>query len=290
MIATIDADWCAAHPLPSLRTGLDKDARGELLVIGGSRLVPGATLLTGEAALRVGGGKVRIGTIEAAAIAIGAAFPESAVVALPVADDGEIAAAADKILDGDVLDCDALAIGPGMAASPQLPGLVGTLFDRLADDAPMLLDAGAIAALREKRPDGRRPVLATPHHGELAKLLDRDIEAIAADPERAARDAAERFGVIVVLKNAETIVATPDGERLRYASRAVGLGTAGSGDVLAGAIGGLLARGCDPLTAIGWGVRAHGEAGRLAGVEIAPIGYLARDLLRFLPRLVSASR
>lgn len=287
MTVVIDRAWCDDHPLPPLRSGLDKSERGQVLVIGGSQLVPGATLLTGEAALRVGAGKVQLATIDTATIAIGTAFPESAVIPLPVDADGEIAAAALDRLDDKALDCDALVIGPGMGGSPALPKLVAAVLEGLPPDAPALLDAGAIPAVAQLSAALRRDrrLIITPHHGELAKLEDCDIEAIAADPEGAARAAADRHCVTVVLKAAETFIAAPGERIVKYVSEAVGLGTAGSGDVLAGAIAGLLARQVAPPTAIGWGVRTHGEAGRRAGIEIAPIGYLARDLLRFLPAL-----
>lgn len=290
MTTSIDAAWCAANPLPPLHPGLDKEARGQVLVIGGSNTVPGATLLTGEAALRVGAGKVQIATVADAATAIGVAFPEVAVIALPTDGAGDFATAALDRIDADAIDCAALVIGPGMRASEALSTLVTTLIDRLAADVPVLLDAGAIPALRDLPDSARRrhPLIATPHHGELAKLEGCDIAAIAADPQAAARDAAARYGAIMALKSAETIVAAPEGAVLRYVSEAVGLGTAGSGDVLAGAIAGLLARGAAPVTAVGWGVRAHGDAGRHAGTRIAPIGYLARELLPLLPTLVTA--
>lgn len=285
----IDVRWRAANPLPALRPGLDKEARGQVLVVGGSRTVPGAPLLTGEAALRVGAGKVRIATPAAATTAVGVAFPEAAMLALPDDDDGEIAGSAIDRLDASAIDCDALAIGPGMRATAGLSELVAALIDRLDVHVPLLLDAGAIPVLRDL-PDTLRAcrlLIATPHHGELAKLERCDIDRIAEDPEAAARTAAARYGAMIVLKAAETFVATPGGTTLRYASEAIGLGTAGSGDVLAGAITGLLARGAPPLTAIGWGVYAHGHAGRQLERDVAPIGYLARDLLRCLPGLVS---
>ena len=127
----------------------------------------------------------------------------------------------------------------------------------------------------------------TPHHGELAYLTGQPEETIAARPEKAARDAASRFGAVVVLKHARTIVATPEGHALVHDSEAPGLATGGSGDVLSGVIGGLLARGAPPLVAAGWGVWLHGAAGCAAAEEIGPIGFLARDLLRHLPRLLA---
>jgi NAD(P)H-hydrate repair Nnr-like enzyme with NAD(P)H-hydrate dehydratase domain len=126
----------------------------------------------------------------------------------------------------------------------------------------------------------------TPHSGEMAALLECHKDAVTADPAGVAADVARRFGAVVVLKDAETVIAAPNGKLLHYAGGGVGLGTGGSGDVLAGAIGGLLARGLPPLVAAGWGVWLHGEAGRALATRIGPVGFLARELLPELPRLL----
>lgn len=290
MTGTIDATWRAANPLPGLSSGLDKEDRGRVLLIGGSRLVPGAMLLTGEASLRAGAGKVQIGTIDAAAIALGTAFPEAAVIGLPIDDTGEIATEAARAVAQYAESCDTLVLGPGMAGRPQTPDLVGRLLNCLGEDATILLDAGAMTCLRVRdglvSRLGARGAVLTPHHGELAALTGVDKAAIAREPERAAIDAARALGAIVVLKSATTFIAGCDGAVLRHESRAPGLGTAGSGDVLAGVIGGLLARGMPPLAAAAWGVWLHAEAGRAAGSAIGETGYLARDLLPHVPRLM----
>ena len=91
----------------------------------------------------------------------------------------------------------------------------------------------------------------------------------------------------MVLKSADTIIADPSGELLRYPGKAPGLGTAGSGDVLAGVIGGLLARGVEPIVASGWGVWLHGAAGEAAAAESGPLGFLARDVLPHLPAVIA---
>jgi len=120
----------------------------------------------------------------------------------------------------------------------------------------------------------------------LAYLTGETEQSIAADPEKAARDAATRFGAIVVLKHARTIIASPDGQILVHDSDTPGLATGGSGDVLTGVIGALLARGTSPFVAAGWGVWLHGAAGRAAAEAIGPSGFLARELLPHLPRLL----
>jgi ADP-dependent NAD(P)H-hydrate dehydratase len=291
MTQRIDAAWCADHPLPTLGAGLDKDARGQVLIFGGSTLIPGATRLTGEAALRVGAGKVQIGTVDAAATVIGVAFPEAAVIGLRAGSDGTIDPNGLAPIERLLKSADVLVIGPGMHGCETGPQLLRGLLDRVGEESCILLDAGMLEALKSV-PDalkrrGRACVL-TPHHGELARLMDVEEGEVANHAERFAREAAARFGAIVALKSSTTVIADPGGGALTYSSEAPGLGTAGSGDVLAGVIAGLLSRKIDGLDAVGWGVRLHGEAGRAAGQAIGAIGYLARDLLTFLPRLVSA--
>lgn len=288
----IDSAWRAAHPLPGIGNGMDKDERGRALLVGGSAFVPGALLLTGEAMLRAGAGKVKLATISLAVFAIGARFPEAAVIGLPADGEGEIAADALEPLDRHIEHCDALILGPGMTERPQTAGLIDALIERAGSRPPVLLDAGALTAMRGRKAVLRQrdqPVVMTPHHGELAGLTGIDKDEIAKDPAKAAHEAAVAFGAIVALKSAETLIADGKGGLLCYASGAPGLGTAGSGDVLAGIIGGLLARGVDPLIATAWGVWLHGEAGKAAEQANGPVGFLARDLLLHIPRLLVAA-
>jgi NAD(P)H-hydrate repair Nnr-like enzyme with NAD(P)H-hydrate dehydratase domain len=120
----------------------------------------------------------------------------------------------------------------------------------------------------------------------MAAILGCAPERVARDPASTARYAAARFGATLVLKAGETLVAGPDGTLLHYPGGGVGLATGGSGDVLAGILGGLLARGADPLVAAGWAVWAHGEAGRRLAADMAPIGFIASDLLPLVPGLL----
>ncbi|MGK6319391.1 NAD(P)H-hydrate dehydratase [Sphingomonas sp. DT-204] len=285
-LSPIDAAWRAAHPLPD--GAGDKEQRGRLALVGGSTLVPGALRLTAEAALRVGAGKVRCATVAEAAMPLGVLMPEVAMIALPADAEGEIAGTAPGL--PRTLDrCDALVLGCAMRARDHTPALVDELTEMLTDAASALLDAGALAALRDCRfaiGRLRGRLVLTPHHRELAALTGEDEGAIGDDPAGAAQRASRRFGAVVALKARETVVAAPDGTLLAHSSDAPGLGTAGSGDVLAGVIGGLLARGADPLTATAWGVWLHGEAGQAAARRIAPTGFLARDLLPELPPLL----
>ncbi|MDB5697184.1 MAG: NAD(P)H-hydrate dehydratase [Sphingomonas bacterium] len=285
----LDAVWCAANPIPLPDGDTSKDGRGRILIVGGARDVPGALLLTGEAALRVGAGKVKLATIASAAIALGVAFPEAAAVSLPE-EDGDIAAAAIELLLPMLARVDAVVLGPGTGDKEATARLVRGLADTDAPEVMLVLDAAAVAcagpldAVLER---WRGRIVMTPHQGEMASLLDCDKDAVAADPERAAADVARRYGAVVALKDAETVIAAPDGTMLHYAGGGVGLGTGGSGDVLAGVVGGLLARGLPPLVAAGWGVWLHGEAGGVLAKRIGPVGFLARELLPELPGLLA---
>jgi ADP-dependent NAD(P)H-hydrate dehydratase len=289
--APLDRAWLDSHPLPDHPEGTDKNGRGRVIAVGGSQLVPGALRLTGEAVLRAGAGKLRMATIAEATVPLGIAMPEAAVIALPVGKGGEIdAAAADRLLPL-VGQCDALIVGPGMSDRDAATALVAALLNKPLQDVSLLLDAAAVACAGNcarllRRWNGR--VVLTPHHGEMARLTGLEEAAIADDPEGSARKAAAHFDAVVALKGAETVVASPDGTTLRYRGGGVGLATGGSGDVLAGIIGGLLSRGAPPLEAAAWGVWLHGEAGGRLIERTGPIGFLARELLPEIPRLMAS--
>lgn len=286
----LDRAWRIAHPLPVHGEGTDKNSRGRVLVTGGSEFVPGALRLTAEAALRAGAGKLQMATVRAAALPLGVLVPEAAMIALPADDEGEIAVEAAAILSEAIERTDTLILGPGMS----MRGSAGVLVKRMLGvpraGLSIVLDAAAISCASDyadliARHEGR--VVMTPHHGEMASLTGCDADAIAADPIAATCGAADRFGAVIVLKAGSTVIAAPGVAPLLYSSGCVGLATGGSGDVLAGVIGGLLAQGAAPMDAAAWGVWLHGEAGQAAGSSIGPIGFLARDLIGELPRLMA---
>lgn len=285
--APLDSGWIAAHPIPVHGGGTDKNSRGRVLAVGGSARSPGAIRLTGEAALRVGAGKVQLATIASAAMLLGLLVPEAGIVPLPGDADGEIDAgeALAAALDG----ADAIVAGPGMVAHDATARTIRLIAERAGEEVALVLDATAIGCARDLKhllePFAGRLVL-TPHHGEMAALTDKPVDEIAADPAAAARAVAAAFGAVVALKSSDTVVAAPDGTILAYAGGGVGLATGGSGDVLAGAVAGLIARGADPLVATGWGVWLHGHSGRRMAARHGPIGFLARELLEEMPLLL----
>jgi ADP-dependent NAD(P)H-hydrate dehydratase len=272
------------HALPSLAEVDDKDGRGQVFVVAGGRLVPGAAVLTGLAALRAGAGKLQVAAPASHVTAIGLALPEAAVISTPD-DDGEFTSDAWSALAPPTDAADAVVIGPGMAERTS----AGLLAQRMLGQAtPCVLDAAALTGLAacESVPAPRGARVMTPHAGEMAKLSAREKDEVVAKPVTAALETAIRFGAVVALKGPTTFVVTPQGEAFRHDGGCVGLATSGSGDVLAGLIGGFLARGADPLTATLWGVCVHAEAGRRLSAQIGPVGFLARELLGVVPSLL----
>lgn len=282
----LDSDWLRLHPLPPPDNDADKNERGRVIAIGGCRLVPGGIRLTAEAALRAGAGKVRIATIESAALPLGVAMPEVAVLALPEDGDGEIACSRLPPFDR----YDALIAGPAMGCKDAAGRVVDAVLESPTQAVPVF-DAAALMALpsrREALAGRKRPAILTPHVGELSAMLEWDADRIKADRAGAVRLAAEGFGSVVLLKGATSLVAAPGGDLFAYAGGGVGLATGGSGDVLAGIAAGLAARGATPLEATLWAVWLHGEAGRRCAEQMGPLGFLARELLAHLPGLMRA--
>lgn len=284
MIA-LDRLWLAEHPLPTIDHDTDKNRRGRLLIAGGSQNVPGALLLTGEAGYRAGAGKVQLAVPRSTMCALGVLMPEAAVFGMEANDKGELGPAP-ELLAKLIERCDALVLGPGMGADSDAGKLLEAVLTKKDTGIALLLDAAAIAASPDFADDLRAwpgPLVLTPHPGEMASLMGCDAEAVE---DVMAQDAADRFGATVLLKGPHTLIASPDHHLLQYEGPGPGMATGGSGDVLAGIIGGLLARGADARDAAAWGVWAHGEAGRILGSSIAPIGFLARELLNQVPALL----
>lgn len=275
-------------PLPSADGG-DKNERGRVLVVAGSVQVPGAAILAGTGALRVGAGKVRIGTCARSATPLGLLFPEAFVIGVPETQEGGMAPEGTDLLERSASGSDAVLIGPGMMDDDAVSALTTRLLRRTA--APCwVIDAAAMKRLRERHEELARHagrIVVTPHPGEMAGILDVERRDIEADPVGAARKLAAELGIVVALKDARTHIVNPRGEAWCYEVGNPGLGTAGSGDTLAGIIAGLLARGAEAMVATCWGVYLHGEAGNRLARKRGPMGYLARELLDEIPAILA---
>lgn len=262
-------DWGLPAP------GDSKKARGDVVVVGGSRRSPGAVLLAGEAALRVGAGRVALAVPQSIDAQVGIALPEAGILALPDAAD----AALEGELRDSVAGADAVLVGPGFSDADETRATL--LAVAATRPRRMVLDAYALGILPEvDRRDLPDDLILNPNKDEAGILLGRDLSDGVADICEIAR----RYDAVV---NCYGVVARPDGASWRIEEGDSGLGTSGSGDVLAGAITGFAARGLDPSRAAVWGSWAHAGAGSLLGERVG-LGFLARDLARELTAAVHA--
>ena len=270
------------HPLPPVANG-DKDEKGRILVVAGSREVPGAALLTATAAMRAGAGKLRIAAPESIAIQLGVAIPEAMVVGMAEDGAGGFAARSAKAIGKQAAKLDAVVAGPGMKEGEASALIARAL---LGTTVPIAFDAALLHELQPLQQDRSAVPILLPHSGELGSLLDCEEETIERDPLGCGLEAAQLYRSIVLVKGVTSHVVTPEGLAWRYEGGSPGLGVSGSGDVLAGIVGGLLARGAEPLSALLWAVWLHGEAGAALAKKVGKIGFLARQIADEIPGLL----
>jgi hydroxyethylthiazole kinase-like uncharacterized protein yjeF len=264
--------------LPRRGATAHKGSAGHLLVIAGSVGRTGAALLAGRAALRAGAGVVTIASTAAGQAALDAKVVEIMTARYAEGDDADPRASA-PILTALAVRKGAVAIGPGIPTGPNMRGVVRELASRLS--VPMVIDADALNLLGTDivrvLSNAQAPRILTPHPGEMARLLGRSVDEVEADRLGVARQLASRTAAVVVLKGARTLIAAPDGTVFINPTACGALATAGSGDVLTGLIGSLLAQGLDALAAARAGVFIHGAAGEAVAERLGS-GLVAGDL------------
>ena len=267
----LDVELLCDWPMPTRSDG-DKYSRGTVLVVGGSVNTPGAVLLCGRAALRMGAGRLQIATDPAVVIPVAVALPEAMVIPYDPAPNGRLAES--------IRAADAIVVGPGL--DEQAAGaMVELVVSGARPESVVILDAAALfvfSDIDEACVERVRSTLVmTPNRQEVLALTDDppadDLDALAA--------ACEHTGA--VLTSFGTVYA-PDGRCWQSELNPPGLGTSGSGDVLAGLVGGAAARCGDRAQAACWATLAHLEAGERLGTSVGTLGYLAGDLLAEIPR------
>lgn len=293
-VVNLDAAALRAWALPMPAAEGDKEERGHVLVLGGSREMPGAVILAATAALRAGAGKLTIATGASVAQLVALAIPEARVIGLQETAEGGFTREAVAELNPLADKVSAVLIGPGMQDEAATAALVRALLPRL-DGASVVLDACAMGIIVDPDRDGDdapfrfdQPVIVTPHAGEMAHLSGNAKEDIAAEPDAQSAAAAQDWNAVVALKGARTIISAPDGSMWQHEGGNVGLAVSGSGDVLAGIIAGLAARGATLTQATCWGVALHARAGERLAERMGLLGYLARELIDEIPALLEA--
>lgn len=288
-VARLTPELLHDRPLPAPEEHADKNTRGTVLVVGASATSAGAVTLSGVAAFRAGAGKVLLAVPQLLAVPIAVDFPEAGVHAFADTQHGApLPAEAAQLVCELLAKADVGLIGPGLMDESAAQELTRRVLD--ASSGPgFVIDALALTGLwNERRTLARHRgrLVITPHAGEMARLSGQPIQTITADTERVAIDAARHLGCVVVLKGSTTVIASETGEAFVHEGAIAGLATSGSGDVLAGVIAGLMARGASATDAALWGVHLHAGAGRRLAERIGPLGYLARELLIEIPRLM----
>jgi NAD(P)H-hydrate epimerase len=297
--------------LPERPLRAHKGTFGKALVVAGSVNYTGAAYLASAAATRVGAGLVTLALAANLHPILASKLSEATFLLLPH-DMGAIVPEAIKVLSERVADYNALLLGPGLGHDEKTIEFlqrflsrewrskrprVGFLAtgeeeaERKKEALPLsVIDADGLNALAD-RPDWWKylggPNVLTPHPGEMARLVSCKVTEVEADRIGAAQEMAERWKQVVILKGAHTIVAAPDGQTVIIPFANPGLATAGSGDVLAGAIVGFLAQELSPFAAAVAGAYIHGLAGDLVREEIGPAGMVAGDLLPMLPQAIA---
>lgn len=283
---TVVTPWVLRQwPLPDVQSS--KESRGRALVVGGNQANPGSVLLAAEATLRAGAGKVQVLTVETSARQLAVALPEMMVDGLPMDAAGDIAAAsADRIIelaDG----CRSVLLGPGLFSAESAVALLDAVIPHL-HDVTVVLDALGMAWVGARPAglthlDGR--VVVSPNNTELGITLGEELEE--DDIADAARRLASEIRAVVTSGGSQTWTASPEGALWRSDMGGPGLGTAGSGDVKAGVILGLCARGATPAQAAVWAGYLHGSAGARLASTVGPTGFLARELAAEVPRVLT---
>lgn len=260
-----------------------KNTFGHVLVLAGSQGMMGAAYLASKAVLRSGAGLVTVGVPQSQAPFFNLALPEAITLALPETEKGTLAAEAWPIIKANLAGKKALVFGPGLKTEKGIKELLTKI---LQFKMPLVLDADGLNVLAQEPEllaQKKAPLILTPHPGEMARLLKITTEQVLKNPVDVALQAANTFQAITVLKGVVTIITTLEQEVYINSTGSSALATAGTGDVLAGLIAGLLAQGLSTKKAALLGVYLHGLAGEIVAAEKGERGVIAGDVVEAVP-------
>jgi len=282
----ISKEWVAGK-LPKRPKDANKGTFGKVLVVAGSKNYPGAAYLSCAGCYRVGAGLVTLATIPVVQNIVSKKLPEVTFIVLPE-EDGVIGEMALDVLFAKISH-DVILIGPGLNKKEGTAKFIYRMLKMGIGDLTFVIDGDGLNILSEiKEWDkllenyGNSAVL-TPHPGEMSRLTGLSIEEIQADREKIAQNFADEWGQVVVLKGANTVIASSTQTAISPFANPI-LATAGTGDVLAGVIAGLIAQGLTTFDASCVGVYIHGMAGEILREKIGEAGALASDLLPLIPQ------
>jgi ADP-dependent NAD(P)H-hydrate dehydratase len=279
---TLLTGWPLADP------GSSKQSRGTALLVGGSSSVPGAMLLAGEAALRSGAGKLQVATTESVAAQMAVSIPEALVSRTPELRSGDISPEAGQQVLALAEDAAAVLLGPGITSPDAASQLLRQIVPELSSQR-VVVDALGSAYVTEDMEclhHLKTTAVLTVNPTEVAHTLGVAKEQVEDDLLSATTELSARARAVVLCGGSEKYVANPDGQVWWVSAGCPGLGISGSGDVQAGIVAGLLARGAEPEQAAVWGAWLHGTCGEVLADSIGPLGFLARELPAVVPGLL----
>lgn len=262
----------------------NKGTLGSLLCICGSYGMAGAAIMAGKAALRCGIGLLKIAVPKSIYPVCATNILESVYYPLEETSNGVISSKNTDFLLEMCEKSSAVVIGCGLSVCDDTKNLVQSVITNC--EKPLVIDANALNCICNKPEilkNLKAPAIITPHPGEMARLLHSTPKTVNSNRENTAIDFAKKFGVVTVLKGAGTIIASPDGEVYINHTGNSGMATGGSGDVLSGIIGSLLAQGAAPINAAAAGVFLHGTIGDLAAEKLGKISMLPTDMIDMIP-------
>ncbi len=262
----------------------NKGTLGSLLCICGSYGMAGAAIMAGKAALRCGIGLLKIAVPKSIYPVCATNILESVYYPLEETSNGVISSKNTDFLLEMCEKSSAVVIGCGLSVCDDTKNLVQSVITNCKE--PLVIDADALNCICNKPEilkNLKAPAIITPHPGEMARLLHSTPKTVNSNRENTAIDFAKKFGVVTVLKGAGTIIASPDGEVYINHTGNSGMATGGSGDVLSGIIGSLLAQGASPINAAAAGVFLHGTIGDLAAEKLGKISMLPTDMIDMIP-------
>lgn len=262
----------------------NKGTLGSLLCICGSYGMAGAAIMAGKAALRCGIGLLKIAVPKSIYPVCATNILESVYYPLEETSNGVISSKNTDFLLEMCEKSSAVVIGCGLSVCDDTKNLVQSVITNC--EKPLVIDADALNCICNKPEilkNLKAPAIITPHPGEMARLLHSTPKTVNSNRENTAIDFAKKFGVVTVLKGAGTIIASPDGEVYINHTGNSGMATGGSGDVLSGIIGSLLAQGAAPINAAAAGVFLHGTIGDLAAEKLGKISMLPTDMIDMIP-------
>ncbi len=262
----------------------NKGTLGSLLCICGSYGMAGAAIMAGKAALRSGIGLLKIAVPKSIYPVCATNILESVYYPLEETSNGVISSKNTDFLLEMCEKSSAVVIGCGLSVCDDTKNLVQSVITNC--EKPLVIDADALNCICNKPEilkNLKVPAIITPHPGEMARLLHSTPKTVNSSRENTAINFAKKFGVVTVLKGAGTIIASPDGEVYINHTGNSGMATGGSGDVLSGIIGSLLAQGASPINAAAAGVFLHGTIGDLAAEKLGKISMLPTDMIDMIP-------